>query len=105
MEKLTMTQEMIKRQLEKVEDSSQNLKRAFNEPDLTIKDYFIFPEGIFYTRSYFHKYHANGNIISGNYPYKKEVYEITFNSKTIWELKWENLRKVHMKKNLMVSLF
>ena len=91
MEKLTMTQEMIKRQLEKVEDSSQtlhhHLKRAFNEPDLIIKGYFIFSEGVFYTRSYFHKYHANGNIISGNYPYKKEVYKITFNSKTIWELK------------------
>lgn len=86
MEKLTMTQEMIKRQLEKVEDSSQiihpHLKRALNEPNLMIEDYFIFSEGVFYTRSYFHKYHANGNL-----PYKKEVYKITFNSKTIWELK------------------
>lgn len=90
MEKLTMTQEMIKRQLEKVEDSSQtlhhHLKRAFNEPDLTIEDYFIFSEGVFYTRSYFHHYPANGNIISGNLPYKTEVYKVTFNSKTIWEL-------------------
>ena len=87
MSELTMSQEMIKRQLEKViEDTQHHLKRAFTEPDLVIKDYYIFSEGCFYTRAYFHKYYANENIISGNYPYKKEVYRVTENSKTVWEL-------------------
>ena len=85
---LTMSQEMIKHQLEKITEDTQqhHLSRAFTEPDLVINDYYIFPEGCFYTRAYFHKYYANENIISGNYPYKKEVYRVTENSKTVWEL-------------------
>ena len=88
MSELTMTQEMIKRQLEKITEDTQqhHLKRAFTEPDLVIKDYYIFSEGCFYTRAYFHKYYANENIISGNYPYKNEVFRVTENSKTVWEL-------------------
>ena len=64
--KLTMTQEMIKRQLEKITEDTQqhHLRRAFTEPDLVITDYYIFPEGCFYTRAYFHKYYVNENIIS-----------------------------------------
>ena len=86
--KLTMTQEMIKRQLEEIiEDTQQqHLIRAFTEPDSVIPNYYIFSEGCFYTRSYYHKYYANKNIIAGDYPYKIEVYRVTENFKTVWEL-------------------
>ena len=88
MEKLTYSQRALKDFLERTCDdyeASTHLKRAFNEPDLVIKGYYIFPEGCYYTRSYYHKFHANGNIISSDFAYKLEVYKIVENSKTIWE--------------------
>jgi hypothetical protein len=87
MEKLTYSQIALKDFLERTCNDyvAPDLKRAFKEPDLIIKGYYIFPEGCYYTRSYYHKFYANENIISSNFPYKLEVYRIVENSKTIWE--------------------
>ena len=88
MENLTYSQRALKDFLERTCDDYEapDLKRAFNEPDLVINGYYIFPEGCYYTRSYYHKFHANGNIISSDFAYKLEVYKIVENSKTIWEV-------------------